>query len=126
MENWCSTDAEDTTTSAPSDATLYPTGNRRQHLTRKPHELNQVPALLHARILFQKSSERKKCFFDAGTIAQCLVPSPKSENLLSIPQKLSSAIRLPASPSCLNSRPPFVYNQEHIATGKKLLSLDTL
>ena len=38
MEKKRSTDAEDTTTSAPSDATLYHTGNLKQYLSQKTHE----------------------------------------------------------------------------------------
>ena len=53
MEKRRSTYAEDTTTSAPSDATLYHTGNLKQYLTQNPHELKSggasIATLLYIR-----------------------------------------------------------------------------
>ena len=46
----------------------------RKNATKTTKKCGQCPKnAFNASILFQKSSECKKCFFNAGTIARCLV-----------------------------------------------------
>ena len=48
----------------------------RKNATKTTKKCGQCPKnAFNASILFQKSSKCKKCFFNAGTIARCLVPT---------------------------------------------------
>ena len=55
----------------------------RKNATKTTKKCGQCPEnAFNASILFQKSSDCKKCFFNAGTIARCLATSPKKSTFI--------------------------------------------
>ena len=87
----------------------------RKNATKTTKKCGQCPKnAFNASILFQKSSECKKCFFNAGTIARCLHHSggisPRSERRSQIRvfaqiQIVTSAVKSLIIKKCPRSRP---------------------